>query len=157
MTAASDRRAVLGAALAAGAVGATAVLPASASAPQLSAVDRRVLDLRRRRARLLAIACRRHRRGRRSRPGAERERRGRMMAKDQEEPRFRIADLVRDPALRKALATAEDELGPIPALPMDENDAYGSDKARIIFHHAYCEASIERVTSTPRARLLVPE
>ena len=56
MTSATDRRAVLGAVLAAGTVGATAVLPAAASAATtLSAVDRRVLDLWRQHAELKAI------------------------------------------------------------------------------------------------------
>jgi hypothetical protein len=55
MPKATNRRAVLGAVLAAGAIGATAVLPvyaASGPAP-LSAVDRRVLDLWNRRRRLV--------------------------------------------------------------------------------------------------------
>jgi hypothetical protein len=52
----TNRRAVLGAVLASGAAGATAILPAAASSqPQLSAIDLRVLDLWRRRARLQAI------------------------------------------------------------------------------------------------------
>ena len=56
MTSATDRRAVLGAVLAAGAVGATTVLPAVASAATTpSAVDRRVLDLWRRLTRLHTI------------------------------------------------------------------------------------------------------
>jgi hypothetical protein len=46
MTSKTNRRAVLGAVLAAGAVGAAAILPATAAgAPPLSAVDRRVLSL----------------------------------------------------------------------------------------------------------------
>jgi hypothetical protein len=50
---ATNRRAVLGAVLAAGAAGAMAVLPVAASGmPTLSAVDRRVIDLWDRRARL---------------------------------------------------------------------------------------------------------
>jgi len=56
MTSPTDRRAVLGAVLAAGAVGATAVLPAAAAEPQLSAVDRRVLDLWRRLSKLHTIS-----------------------------------------------------------------------------------------------------
>jgi len=55
VTSPTDRRAVLGAVLAAGAVGATAVLPAAAAESQLSAVDRRVLDLWRQHAELKAI------------------------------------------------------------------------------------------------------
>ena len=55
----TNRRAVLSAVLAAGAAGVTAALPAVASAaPALSARDRRVLDLWRRRAKLKAIAAR---------------------------------------------------------------------------------------------------
>jgi hypothetical protein len=51
----TNRRAVLGAVLAAGAAGATAVLPSAASGAQvLSAIDRRVLDLWRRRSRMRA-------------------------------------------------------------------------------------------------------
>jgi hypothetical protein len=53
----SDRRAVLGAVLAAGAVGATAALPTAASTgPALSDIDRRVLDLWRRFAKVRAIS-----------------------------------------------------------------------------------------------------
>jgi len=56
MTSATDRRAVLGAVLAAGAVGATTVLPAVASAATTpSAVDRHVLDLWRRLTKLHTI------------------------------------------------------------------------------------------------------
>ena len=52
---ATSRRALLGAVLAAGAVGAVAALPAAASAaPIISAVDRRVIDLWSRRNRLQA-------------------------------------------------------------------------------------------------------
>jgi hypothetical protein len=56
MNAAPDRRAVLGAVLAACATGATAALPASpnAAAPALSAIDRKVLNLWSERARLKA-------------------------------------------------------------------------------------------------------
>ena len=50
-----NRRAVLGAVLAAGAVAATALPAAALEAPPLSAVDRRVLDLWRRHQDLLAI------------------------------------------------------------------------------------------------------
>ena len=53
---ATNRRAILGAVLAAGAAGAAAALPAGAAAPALSAIDQRVLDLWRRRAKLKAIA-----------------------------------------------------------------------------------------------------
>jgi hypothetical protein len=66
------------------------------------------------------------------------------MAKAQDEPRFRIAHLARDPALRKSLTIAEDDHGSIPVLPKDEKGAHGSDDARSIFHRAYCEASVER-------------
>ena len=53
----ANRRAVLGAALAAGAVGATAAIPAPArAAPALSALDRRILNLWRWRAKLKVIA-----------------------------------------------------------------------------------------------------
>jgi hypothetical protein len=54
---ATTRRAALGAIIAAGAVGATAGLPAHATTewPALSAVDRRILDLWRRRAKLVAF------------------------------------------------------------------------------------------------------
>lgn len=46
MTNETNRRAVMGGAIAAGAAGATAVLPAAAnSGPQLSAIDRKVIDL----------------------------------------------------------------------------------------------------------------
>jgi hypothetical protein len=57
MTASTTRRAALGAILASGAAGATAALPAHAApeSPTLSAVDRRVLDLWRRRAKLVAF------------------------------------------------------------------------------------------------------
>ncbi len=52
----TDRRAVLVSVLAAGAVGATAVLPVpAAELPALSAADRRVLDLWRRRRKLYTI------------------------------------------------------------------------------------------------------
>jgi hypothetical protein len=57
MNAATDRRAVLGTALAAAALSATAVSSAvAASRPQLSAVDRHILDLWRQRAELSVIA-----------------------------------------------------------------------------------------------------
>lgn len=56
MTSATNRRAVMGAALAAGAIASTAGLPAAASEPQLSAVDHRVLDLWRRLTKLQAIS-----------------------------------------------------------------------------------------------------
>jgi hypothetical protein len=59
MTSRTNRRAVLGAALAAGVAGATTTLPGyAAPAAPLSAVDRRVLDLWRRRAKLNAIVDR---------------------------------------------------------------------------------------------------
>ena len=59
MTSKANRRAVLAGALAAGALGPTAALPAAvAQSPSLSAVDHRVLDLWRRRARLSAIVDR---------------------------------------------------------------------------------------------------
>ncbi len=57
MTRATNRRAVLGAVLAAGAAGATAALPTAASAcPALSDVDRRILDLWSRLAKVRAIS-----------------------------------------------------------------------------------------------------
>jgi hypothetical protein len=57
MTASTTRRAALGAILASGAASATAALPAHAApeSPALSAADRRVLDLWRRRATLIAF------------------------------------------------------------------------------------------------------
>jgi hypothetical protein len=60
------------------------------------------------------------------------------------EPRFRIAHLVRDPALRTALKTAEDCLGPIPSLPNDERATAGSDNAWSIIRRACLEAQVER-------------
>ena len=59
MTSATNRRALLGGAVAVGAVAATALpTAAGAQSPSLSTVDRRVLDLWRRRARLSAIVDR---------------------------------------------------------------------------------------------------
>ena len=57
MTNETNRRAVLGGAIAAGAAGATAVLPAAASSgPQLSAIDRKVIDLWQRRQQMIAAS-----------------------------------------------------------------------------------------------------
>ncbi len=60
------------------------------------------------------------------------------------EPRFRIAHLIRDPALRAALKTAEDDLGPIPLLPDDKSSAAGADDSESIFNRVFCEAREER-------------
>jgi hypothetical protein len=61
----------------------------------------------------------------------------------QDEPLFRVAHLVRDRVLRKALRTAEDELGPIPLLPKDQKDAAGSDDEWSIFYCAWKRAELE--------------
>jgi hypothetical protein len=60
------------------------------------------------------------------------------------EARFRVANLVRDPAVRKALRTVEDGLGAIPVLPQNKSGAAGSDNAMSIFHRAFLEAKLER-------------
>jgi hypothetical protein len=60
-----------------------------------------------------------------------------------DEPCFRIAHLLRDPALRTAFKTVEDGLGPIPPLPhKNEIAAAGSDEARWIFHRAYWQTKV---------------
>lgn len=61
-----------------------------------------------------------------------------------DEPRYRIAHLVRDPVLRAAIENAEADLGPVPALPGDKSSAAGSDDAKTIFRRAYCEAMLEK-------------
>jgi hypothetical protein len=59
-----------------------------------------------------------------------------------DEPRFCIAQLFRDPALRTAFRTAEDGLGPTPLLPKSKIEAAGSDNAQSIFSRAYWAARV---------------
>jgi hypothetical protein len=63
----------------------------------------------------------------------------------QDDPRFRIAHLVRNPALRKALGKTEDELGPIPVLPKDEIGASGIDDVRSMFYRACGRANLAKM------------
>jgi hypothetical protein len=59
------------------------------------------------------------------------------------EPRYRIAHLLRDPVLKTILKATEENLGPIPSLPREnEVEGHSSDEARWIFHSAYCQARV---------------